>query len=63
MNPEYSSKFYFRPAQQAKEIDYARYVHRARSVKHNDPQGVYATFNLSNNQQASDKPTIHKEWR
>lgn len=60
MNPEYSSKFYFRPAQQSKVISAARYVHRARQVKQNDPNGVYAVFNLSNNKKASDKPSIDR---
>lgn len=59
---EYSSTYYFRPAdRKPKTINFARYVHRAKAVKHNDPQGVYAVFNLSNNKGFSSKPTLDKD--
>lgn len=59
---EYTSKYYFRSAasRSREPIPFARYVHRARSVKSVDPDGIYAKFNLSSNKRASDKPSIDK---
>lgn len=62
MNNEYSSAYYYRPAARkvSEPVGRIRYIHRAKAVKHNDPQGVYAAFNLSNNKGFSDKPTLDK---
>jgi hypothetical protein len=59
---EYNSGYYYRPATPVthQPIGAARYIHRARQVKTNDPNGVYAVFNLSSNKKASDKPSIDK---
>ena len=64
-NADYASSSYFTGSMPVEHITNNgigadRYTTRARAVKRNDPSGIYSSFNLSNNKNASSKHNLNR---